>query len=609
MFAGPRSRYSSLIFAAFLLIIIASRLPRIGGFVLDNDEVWTIFQTFGTPQQIIQWTPQTETSLFYLTFGAWKSFVGVDPFALRYLSLLGFMLATAVMYRAVKHMYNAQVAVLATLAYSAFACVIFLSLYTRSYIIALILWPWAWWLTIRYFDRPTLRLAVPLGLCLAFLYFSTVTAVPGLITLGIYTLVVYLRRLWRWWLPGLIAAVLVAPDVLHKLSIVSAHTAIVRPSYAVPLPRAALDFGNDPRRLSFFTYFTSDTNSPLPWLLLLGLAVIMIGYRRRFDIKAALWLALVLLIPVALYVLEPRLGYYMEKRYAWWYMFPLALLIGLGLAYLPKVGQAITGVVILGLMFMPFQLSDYGYNAQPIATNLQWLTTQIQPDDVFVRDPHLHCNMPEEWDYALRVYFPTGLHFVTDPTGYRRVWYASALGEEDPALNASVTTNRLAGRFVGPTTCFFRVYEGPPNEQGILFENGMRFHGAQLIQDDGLEHTPTVLREGQRIKLRLWWSIDQAVALDYSVGTYVILPGKPPLAQQDGPKGDLVSPEHAPWETSRWVMGQYYIEEREIVLPYPMDTSDLSLYMAVYFYGDNPASTATICCFWTTSTSRHGRAA
>jgi hypothetical protein len=223
----------------------------------------------------------------------------------------------------------------------------------------------------------------------------------------------------------------------------------------------------------------------------------------------------------------------------------------------------------------------------PIATNMQWLTTQIQTDDVFVRDPHIHCNMPEEWDYALRVYFPNGLHFVDNPAGYRRVWYAAALGEEDAALKANVETNRLPGRFVGPTYCFFRVYEGPPDVNGVLFDNGMRFHGAQLIQSDGLEHTPTVLHEGEHVKLRLWWSVDSPVALDYSVGTYVIAAGKPPLVQQIGPQGDLVYPENAPWETSRWVPAQYYIEEREIQLPYPMDTSDLSLKMGVYFYADN----------------------
>jgi len=47
------------------------------------------------------------------------------------------MLATAVMYRAVNRLYNQHVAVLRLWFTVAFACVIFLSLYTRSYIITL----------------------------------------------------------------------------------------------------------------------------------------------------------------------------------------------------------------------------------------------------------------------------------------------------------------------------------------------------------------------------------------------------------------------------------------------------------------------------------------
>jgi hypothetical protein len=575
------------LFAAILLVIAASRIPRINGFILDNDEIWEVWQTFGNPQQIVQWTSPTETPLYNLTLGVWKSLVGIDPFVVRYLSVLGSMLATAAMYRAIKRLYNAHVALLVTLVYSAFACIIFLSLYTRSYMLTLILWPVAWWLTIRYFDRPTLRRALPLALCIALLYFSQVTTVPALLMLGLYTLVAYPRRLWRWWLPGIMVTLVVLPDILSKVSIVSKHTGALRPPYEDPFLQAVLDFNNRPHRISFFAFFTSDTNSPLLWLLLLGLAVLLILYRRRFDRKAILWLALVLLLPVILYVLEPRLGYYTEKRYAWWYTFPLAVLIGLGLAYLPRAGQAVAVVVIVGLMFVPFPLNDYSYLPMPITTNMKWLTTQIQPDDVFVRDPHIHCNMAEEWDYALRVYFPNGLHFVDNPIGFRRVWYAAALGEEDAALKASVETNRLPGRFVGPTYCFFRVYEEPPDANGVLFGNGMRFHGAQLIQDDGLEHTPTVLREGEHIKLRLWWSVDSPVALDYTVGTYVIPAGKSPIVQQVGPQGDLIFPENAPWETSRWVPGQIYLEERDIQLPYPMSTSDLSVKMGVYFYADN----------------------
>ena len=577
-----RSRYWPLLFAALLAIVAASRIPRINGFALDLDEIWNIWQTFGTPQQIIQWTSPNETPFYFLTLGLWKSLVGFDPFAVRALSALSFLVATALLFRAVKRLHNERVALLATLVYSALACNIFLSLYARSYMLTLILWPLAWWLTVRYFDRPRWWRALALGLCLAGMYFSTVTAVPALVLIGLYTVVVYRRQIWRWWLPGIVALVVVLPDTLSKLALVADHTGVTRPSYKDPLIKAVLDF---------FAFFTGYPYGATVWWLLLIGAVALIVFRRQTGPRAWLWAALVVIIPLALYALEPRLGYYIEKRYAWWYMFPLALLIALGLACLPRRVQLLGATGMVALMFIPFRVNNYSYLTSPLAANLEWLSEQARWDDVIVRDPHIHCDAPEEWDYYLRLYFPNGLHFVTNPTGYSRVWYATSVNEEDPALYARVKDGRLAEQFVGPPACFFRLFQGPPDAQGILFENQMRFHGADVLEDDGRPHTPTVLREGQQIHVRLWWSVDAPTTLDYSVGLYLLEEGKPLIAESNGAP-QLIYPDRAPAETSRWLPGQFYIEERVLTLPPRLPTADIPLYMAVYFYKDNKRQSA-----------------
>ena len=45
-------------------------------------------------------------------------------------------------------------------------------------------------------------------------------------------------------------------------------------------------------------------------------------------------------------------------------------------------------------------------------------------------------------------------------------------------------------------------------------------------------------------------------------------------------------PARAPQETSRWKPGQFYIEERDLTLPYPTAKSTVGIYMVVYFWGD-----------------------
>ena len=75
-------------------------------------------------------------------------------------------------------------------------------------------------------------------------------------------------------------------------------------------------------------------------------------------------------------------------------------------------------------------------------------------------------------------------HFVTNSEGYRRVWYVTAEGKRDPTTDAAVRKGRVERDFVGPAD-FFCLYEAPPDPVGILFDNGMRFHGVDFLDSTG----------------------------------------------------------------------------------------------------------------------------
>jgi hypothetical protein len=221
----------------------------------------------------------------------------------------------------------------------------------------------------------------------------------------------------------------------------------------------------------------------------------------------------------------------------------------------------------------------------PLETNFIWLKDHLVAGDVFVADAGMACGGDEEWDYFTRTYFPTSLTFVQNPIGYRRIWYVTGNAQPDPQQRQAVMDGRIAGRFVGPHGCLFRLYEAPPDSEGILFENGMRFHGMDVMEGERPWTLPLIRHEGEMIHMRLWWSVDHTPDLDYSIGSYIMKLSDELITEFNGPP-QLVYPERAPQETSRWKPDQYYIEERDLLLPFPTARSTYRIEMSVYFWQD-----------------------
>ncbi len=314
------------------------------------------------------------------------------------------------------------------------------------------------------------------------------------------------------------------------------------------------------------------------WVVILIVSIGLLLPRLRANRPALALLLWVVGGVVLMYVLNPVLGFFLA-RYSWWVMMGIALLVALGLAYLPK--QAVTGaaVILLGLSFVATPLNE---QSSALNDNLEWLHTHIQPGDALVIDPANNCGSPSEWDYAIRAYFPDGLLVASNPDGYRRVWYVTFNGRQTPALSHQISDQGVAEEFVGPAGCFIQLNQAAPDVNGILFENGMRFHGVDVLDADGrLWSAPAVRHEGETVTIRLWWSADKPIDLDYSVGTYIL--GGSLLAQVDGAP-QLIFPEKAPHETSRWKTDQLYIEERTLKLPdqFPIGDYTFNLDLAVY---------------------------
>jgi hypothetical protein len=222
--------------------------------------------------------------------------------------------------------------------------------------------------------------------------------------------------------------------------------------------------------------------------------------------------------------------------------------------------------------------------------NMTWLKQHMQRYDVMLVDPNCTSVSPMEWDYYSRLYFPDGLKFVSSPQGYRRIWYITDESKER-VLEQQVRQDRVSGPldFVGPPELLFKLYEAPPDMQGIPFENGLRFHGAEFVGSNlpGM----MVLHEGESFRIHLWWSVDRPTG-QFSMPLFIFRDGVTAV-QADGPQKtpDFDKYGDVPQYTDQWKMPykdqwkpdrKYYVEEREMTIPNPFRTGTYPIYLAMY---------------------------
>ncbi len=559
-----RRRAQIALVTVILLLIFAGRVFRLDVTVteLRVDEYWSIWQTFGSPQQILNWTAYDEPPLYYFILGAWRLWVGIHPIVLRLLPILFFMLGTAFLYRWMKDARGHAAGVITILAYGLLGYGIFLGTELRPYSLLLGVIPLALWLATRYFERPRLGRALALGACMAGMFYITLTAIGAFVVIGLYTLFAYPRRILRWAVPGAVALALALPELLSKASLAVSRTGGTSQIRVPPLPEAIAGIYQSYAGVGFGVLA----------LLFLVAAVLIARHRQRTSMALLLWVAM----PLALYALNPILGFF-QARYSWWVLLGLALWLGWGLSDLPSLPRVVSAVVLALLLFAPLPLDDYQIPGPPLGQTFVWLRERVQGGDVFLIDPNCgECSTLEKLDYLTRVYFPQGLTLVANPTGYRRIWYMHG-AKPALALRQSVEQGRIAGPFFGPAELLVQLYEGPPDPVGVAFANGMRFHGVDVI--DATE--PLALHEGDHVRLRLWWSADQPIDHDYSVSVRLSKRlGGTPLDQSDSPP--LI--ENGPGETSQWVPGSYYTEDRTVTLPYPTSGGTYQVWAVVYFY-------------------------
>ncbi|GAB1420615.1 hypothetical protein MASR2M15_07230 [Anaerolineales bacterium] len=565
-----------------MFILFLSRVILFNQLELNHDEVWHIWQTSDSLENVFRWLPYDWPPLYFILMWGWQNLVGMHPFVHHLMSTLIFMLAAALMYQlAFKIFAKSSAAWAAMLIYSALGFTIFLSVYVRPYVFMLLLLPATLYAMILYFESRKWVWGLWTGLGMAAMFLTNLTALLAFIVLGLYSLLIYPRQLLRWFLPAFIAFLVAFPEILSKFKLMSTRNA-GQGDALIPLGEGLVNL---------FRAYTGYA-APLWAIALLLLLFLLLLKRQLFQPKFLILLIWVLFLPIFVYFSDHLLGFFLP-RYSWWITVGLALLMAGAMAYLPGWLYKFGAFLLIIAMFLPISGQGYGFRTLPFEATFRDVLPWLRPDQRILIDPACaDCGSPMEWDYYQQIFAPHGLNFVEKPEKQGSIWYISSGWGSDESMKNRVADGRVFSRFAGPWDFLWELYEAPPDSVGILYENGMRFHGIQVLNADGqIALQPLVRREGESVRLRLWWSIDQILEADYSVSVQIAYPDGSILSQSDSaPQTINLHPMETlapPQETSQWQLNQYYIEERTLEIPYPIDRFDhFSINLIVYQWWD-----------------------
>lgn len=583
-------KYRLSVMTLLLLLITLSRTIWIDDIAFDIDETRTAMRAMGTLVQTFIWQPSDWPPLYNLLVNLWQQAVSPHPVILRISSILLFLPAVPLAFRAAQRITGSERAAWGSaLVYAATGFSVFLSLYLRAYVLALTLFPLLLILTDEYFERRSVqwRPGLALGITIALLFYTTYTALIAFGIVGLYTLLRYRHIIWRWWLPVLLSALLVLPELLYKLTSLQTRIEEAAPaqSYILPVPEF-LDI----------LLHQSFGQGMWIWLSISVLAIALLLWHRRDTLTA--WLLIGLLAaPLILYLmLYLQLYRIISARYVWWVSLLLAILLGAGLAKLPTIlWGGVAMPLVLFSMFLPIPLDkQHPTKTDFLEKNLIWLNDHLHSGDVLYFDDTQcfeDCFFYDRWVYYGDVLLDNRLQVVSDPADAQRVWYIHTDGRETPASENAVRDGRLPGIFYGPWQMLMQLYEGPPDPRGIRFGEHLRFHGMQWLDDDGQPADDNIApREQTDATVRLWWSVDETPPRPLSTSLRLISDAGIVLQDDRTPAATSLNPAielDLPPDMTGWEPGQFYVETRTLSIPSLEDKFQARLTLTVYQWWDN----------------------
>jgi hypothetical protein len=313
------------------------------------------------------------------------------------------------------------------------------------------------------------------------------------------------------------------------------------------------------------------TNSQL---LLYGF-VLVIGVGLLWRVRLY-WLALLwgLGVPVVALLLNLVAAVY-SPRYVAYLTLGLALALGAALAAIPIRWRTLALTVFAAL-------SLWGFSSQlpvrvPYRDIFNAMSAEAQPGDiVYLRHADEDDNLVR---WHLNTYLSPLFTIIEDgdlnmAESARRVWFlTSDLFNDDvkadfARLEPTYPVQTVIGQCNWAWCYVAQLMEAPPLDEPQIFGDEIAFWGADVdsVTDD-------------QINTRLWWRVEEAPLLDYSIGLQLLNADGALVAQHDGPIQHYGA---ETVQTSGMQPGKIYIDFRSLALPPELSEGEYALWLTVY---------------------------
>lgn len=593
----PTARRHLLIATLILLLAALLIISRADDLSMWFDELWTMLHVQGDFESILRNRDTVWPPGYYLLLHMWTRLVGNGDFSVHMLGALCGLLTVAFTIAIGRRFGGALTGWLAGLALAVSGYALYFMLEARGYTLMLLLVQASVYLHLRWFDRPTVRRALPYVLAQTALIYTHFTSLLVIGILGLRVLLAQPRRFPAWLAIMSITALLYVPMIPQAWEVFGIGRTLIE--------SAGFNLTLADRLREIYSAYSVGADVLFALLLVLTSFGLALHIRRanRAERANLLWLlAWGVGIPAFAYLGLAQTRVF-SPRYISATMPAIFLLIGMGLAALHPRWLIYGGAgLLLTFTFVGWQPFDFRPNytsERPTRDLLRELALRAQPGDALVVDPLCECLDVFAWGYYAPVYFPNGLpvggsaarlaYIPADlppvDAAVRRVWYVTQPGQSDGGVRAQVEAGRLA--ITTPDgwwqTPYFeaRLFVAPPLTNAILLAlpetaGAVSYLGGELIGT-------TLVEPGATLTVHTWWRTAAPLPVDYAFSVYVVHTRHGQvLAQSDGAPAGA----HNTGATSTWLPSVLYRDERTIQLPWNAGDGYVEVRAAIYQWWD-----------------------
>ncbi|MEO8612578.1 MAG: glycosyltransferase family 39 protein [Chloroflexota bacterium] len=577
------ARHYWILGLALIFVIVIFYVHHIQTTYMIDDEYLVYRFTRGTLAETIDYLANRDVHppFWFSFFWVWRRLVGESDFAGRMQAILFSMITLSVVYQLGRRWFRAARFGLFSVAILGVSSLfLWYSLEIRPYALAMLLASLSMLAFQRWLNLRTRRAAIFYAVSLAALLY-----IHYFLLLFILAQVVYFllqrpsRQLLQQGLGVMLLAFLLWSPWFPSFVTQFQHIRAVELASGAARGAAGSSATTEPTSFeSIWSLVQLATNGQVGLYAGLLLVGAIYGWRKR-----NFWLALAwaLGVPVIAFGLNFFVAVY-APRYVVNFVIGLALVLGAGLAFLPWRWRwgALMLFAGISLWALPTQLPD---DIIPYSQLFGDMSAQAQPGDKVLLDQSNYAEA-KVMQWQLLHVVPEWLR--TDTTDKldavlpaRRIWYVTANWLNDDVHKRYLEIEATHPRQTGFGQCnsqwcyLIQLMEAPPWTTPQVFGADMAFWGADV---------DNVSRES--IQTRLWWKVDHAPALDYSIGLQLLDANGTLVAQADGPINhygqEVVN-------TSQLEPERIYIDFRNLTLPANVPAGDYQLEMVVYDWQTN----------------------